>query len=248
MRKFGLLGRNIEYSFSRKFFKHFFEKENIRAEYVNFDLDSLPDLKTFILENPSLEGFNVTIPYKESILSSLHKLDDTAQRVQAVNTVKIVNGESIGYNTDVFGFTKAIFPMLENHHEQALILGTGGAAKAIAAALKSMSIATTFVSRTPQGAGQIHYEDLSKDIIQSHYLIVNCTPVGTSPKERECPAIPYKYITEKHFLFDLVYNPPLTKFLAFGKQKGAKVSNGLAMLEYQALRAWDIWNKNEENL
>lgn len=245
MRKFGLLGKNIEYSFSREFFSEFFLKNDIDATYVNFDEKEFPDFEEFKKKHPQLSGFNVTTPYKLKIIEGLDELDDTAKRVGAVNTVKIKDGKYIGYNTDAYGFIRSIFPKIENHHEQALILGTGGAAKAIATALKSMSIAPTFVSRNPQNAGEISYNDLNEKVIQQHYLIVNCTPVGTYPDERKCPDIPYKYLTKRHFLYDLVYNPPLTKFLALGKQSGTKLANGQKMLEYQALKAWEIWNENE---
>jgi shikimate dehydrogenase len=243
MRKFGLLGKDIDYSFSKRFFKDYFHQNNIRAEYYNFDEKEIPDISSLISKHPGLEGFNVTTPYKEAILVQLDELDETAKRIKAVNTVKIQNGKSIGYNTDAFGFIKSIFPLVENHHEQALVLGTGGAAKAVSSALKSMSIAPTLVSRDPKNAGEIAYSDLNEDILQKHYLIVNCTPVGTFPNEKLCPDIPYNYLGKKHFLYDLVYNPPLSKFLALGKQKGAKIANGLKMLEFQALRSWSIWNE-----
>lgn len=245
MRKFGLLGRNIDYSFSRRFFKDYFHKNNVRADYIHFDVEEIPELSKLILKNPGLEGFNVTTPYKEAIIEHLDDLDETAKRIKAVNTVKILNGKLIGYNTDAYGFIKSIFPLIENHHEQALVLGTGGAAKAVTSALKSMSIAPTFVSRKPKNAGEIAYADLNEEVLEKHYLIVNCTPVGTFPNESKCPDIPYNYLSKKHFLYDLVYNPPLTKFLALGKQKGAKLSNGSKMLELQALRSWEIWNEDE---
>ncbi|GGE44785.1 shikimate dehydrogenase family protein [Psychroflexus planctonicus] len=245
MRKFGLLGKNIDYSFSKRFFRDYFHKNNIRADYTNFDVEKIPALSQLMLANPGLEGFNVTTPFKEAIIEHLDELDETAKRIKAVNTVKIKNGKFIGYNTDAYGFIRSIFPLIENHHEQALVLGTGGAAKAVTSALKSMSIATTFVSRKPKNAGEIAYADLNENIIQKHYLIVNCSPVGTVPNETKCPDIPYTFLGKKHFLYDLVYNPPLTKFLALGKQKGAKTANGLKMLELQALRAWEIWNEEE---
>lgn len=245
MRKFGLLGKDIDYSFSKTFFTDYFKKNNIKAEYINFDEAEIPKLSSLTSTHSNLEGFNVTTPYKEAIIPFLDELDETAKRIKAVNTVKFENGKSVGYNTDAYGFIRSIFPLIENHHEQALILGTGGAAKAIASALKSMSIATTFVSRNPKNAGEIAYTDLTEELLNKHFLIINCTPIGTSPNEEKCPDIPYVYLTKKHFLYDLVYNPPLTKFLALGKQKGAKLSNGLKMLEYQALKAWYIWNENK---
>lgn len=243
MRKFGLLGKDIDYSFSKQFFKDYFYRNNIKAEYINFDETDIPKLSNLLLNNPGLEGFNVTTPYKEAIIEQLDELDESAKRIKAVNTVKIKNGKFYGHNTDAYGFIKSIFPLIENHHEQALVLGTGGAAKAVGSALKSMSIATTFVSRNPKNAGEIAYADLNETLLSKHHLIVNCTPVGTLPNESKCPDIPYNSLTKMHFLYDLVYNPPLTKFLALGKQKGTKLTNGLKMLEYQALRAWEIWNE-----
>lgn len=242
MKKFGLIGKNISYSFSRKFFQEKFNQLQIDATYENFDLQHIEELKLVLQKNKSLNGLNVTIPYKESILPFLDELSPEAQQIQAVNTIKIRNNQLIGYNTDAFGFMKSLFPILEKQHTHALILGTGGASKAVANALKSMGIEYRFVSRNPQQQ-DLAYADLDETIIQEHQLIINCTPVGTHPKVKESPALPYQFLESSHLLYDLVYNPPITEFLAKGKIRGCSIYNGKKMLEYQAERAWQIWNE-----
>lgn len=242
MKKFGLIGKNISYSFSRKFFQEKFNQLQIDATYENFDLQHIEELKLVLQKNKSLNGLNVTIPYKESILPFLDELSPEAQQIQAVNTIKISNNQLIGYNTDAFGFMKSLFPILEKQHTHALILGTGGASKAVANALKSMGIEYRFVSRNPQQQN-LAYADLDETIIQEHQLIINCTPVGTHPKVKESPALPYQFLESSHLLYDLVYNPPITEFLAKGKIRGCSIYNGKKMLEYQAERAWQIWNE-----
>lgn len=242
MKKFGLIGKNISYSFSRKFFQEKFNQLQIDATYENFDLQHIEELKLVLQKNKSLNGLNVTIPYKESILPFLDELSPEAQQIQAVNTIKISNNQLIGYNTDAFGFMKSLFPILEKQHTHALILGTGGASKAVANALKSMGIEYRFVSRNPQQQ-DLAYADLDETIIQEHQLIINCTPVGTHPKVKESPALHYQFLESSHLLYDLVYNPPITEFLAKGKIRGCSIYNGKKMLEYQAERAWQIWNE-----
>jgi len=242
MKKFGLIGKNISYSFSRKFFQEKFNQLQIDATYENFDLQHIEELKLVLQKNKGLNGLNVTIPYKESILPFLDELSPEAQQIQAVNTIKISNNQLVGYNTDAFGFMKSLFPILEKQHTHALILGTGGASKAVANALKSMGIEYRFVSRNPQQQ-DLAYADLDETIIQEHQLIINCTPVGTHPKVKESPALPYQFLESSHLLYDLVYNPPITEFLAKGKIRGCSIYNGKKMLEYQAKRAWQIWNE-----
>ena len=242
MKKFGLIGKNISYSFSRKFFQEKFNQLQIDATYENFDLQHIEELKLVLQKNKGLNGLNVTIPYKESILPFLDELSPEAQQIQAVNTIKISNNQLVGYNTDAFGFMKSLFPILEKQHTHALILGTGGASKAVANALKSMGIEYRFVSRNPQQQ-DLAYADLDETIIQEHQLIINCTPVGTHPKVKESPALPYQFLESSHLLYDLVYNPPITEFLAKGKIRGCSIYNGKKMLEYQAERAWQIWNE-----
>ena len=243
MREFGLLGKNISYSFSKSFFTEKFEEEDIDASYRNFDLDSIADLKEMLQENPDVEGLNVTIPYKEAILPMLDDIDPDAQNIKAVNTVKISEeGKLKGYNTDYIGFSESLKPYLQDHHKKALILGTGGASKAINYALQKMGIDSTFVSRTAD-EHMYSYEELDDIALREHQLIINCTPIGTYPNVSDCPEIPVEEITSKHLVFDLIYNPPITKLMELSKVRGATVLNGLKMLEIQADEAWKIWNR-----
>ena len=241
---FGLLGKNIEYSFSRGYFSDKFQNLKLKKhKYVNFDLGDIKNFPMIIQQNENLKGFNVTIPYKEKVIPFLDKLDKTAKKIGAVNTVKLTKrGNLKGYNSDVVGFEKSIMPLLKNHHKKALILGTGGASKAEAYALKRNEIKYIFVSRNPEGRKEISYDKLNEEIIKKYAIIINSTPLGTSPNIEKCPNIPYKYISEKHILFDLIYNPAITTFLSKGKAKGATIKNGLEMLELQAEESWRIWN------
>lgn len=243
---FGLLGKNISYSFSRGYFTEKFKDLNLDShKYVNFDLQNIKDFSSIIEENEDLKGINVTIPYKEDVMSFLNKLDKTAKKIGAVNTIKFTKrGNLKGYNSDVVGFENSILPLLKKHHKKALILGTGGASKAIAYALKRNNIKFKFVSRNPEGKKQISYKGLTKDIIQKHTVIINSTPLGTSPDIEKCPNIPYQYLTDNHILYDLIYNPAITTFLSKGKEKGAIIKNGLEMLQLQAEESWRIWNEN----
>lgn len=245
MRKFGLIGKNIEYSFSRNYFKNKFIDESITdATYVNFDLDSITLFQSQTKQTPDASGFNVTIPYKEVIIPYLDKLNKTAKEIGAVNTIKITKkGKFVGYNTDYYGFKKTLQPFLKKHHKHALILGTGGASKAVAYALKQLGIDYSFVSRTASNLANYTYNTLSKGDISKHTLLINCTPLGTHPNIEACPDIPYQGITDKHILFDLIYNPEETKFLNLGKQHGATLINGRRMLELQAEKSWYIWHK-----
>ncbi|OIQ22808.1 shikimate dehydrogenase [Lacinutrix sp. MedPE-SW] len=245
MRKFGLIGKDIEYSFSRNYFKIKFKTEDISdASYENFDLVSIDLFKKELKKNKAIEGFNVTIPYKESIIPYLDKLNKKAKAIGAVNTIKITKkGKYVGYNTDFYGFKNTLKPHLKTYHKKALILGTGGASKAVAYALKKLDIEFLFVSRTPKNKNEITYSDLNKTIIENHKIIINCTPLGTHPNIESYPDIPYQYLTNKHLLFDLIYNPSETKFLNLGKQKEAKIINGYDMLALQAEKSWQIWNK-----
>ncbi|MGJ8759742.1 MAG: shikimate dehydrogenase family protein [Polaribacter sp.] len=243
---FGLLGKDIEYSFSRGYFTEKFEKLDLqKCRYVNFDLQKIEDFTTVIKEGgDSLGGINVTIPYKEEVMKYLDKLDETAKAIGAVNTIKFTKrGNLKGYNSDVVGFEKSIFPLIKKHHKRALILGTGGASKAIAYALKKNDIKFKFVSRNPEGKKEISYQDLTEEIMEKYQIIINSSPVGTSPNTDRCPDIPYQFITEKHLLYDLIYNPEVTTFLAKGKAQGATIKNGYEMLQLQAEESWRIWNK-----
>ncbi|TXE09509.1 shikimate dehydrogenase [Gelidibacter salicanalis] len=241
--KFGLVGKNIDYSFSRAHFTAKFEKEQLPYAYVNFDIESIAEFPEILMQD-DLRGLNVTIPYKEQVIPFIDKLHKTASEIGAVNTIKfLVSGQTKGYNTDYYGFKKSIAPFLKPHHKNALILGTGGASKAIAYALQKLGISFAYVSRTPHIKAKYIYTDLTDAIITSHTLIINCTPVGTHPNVNQCPDIPYDGITKDHLLFDLIYNPIQTKFLICGEIKGATTCNGAKMLEYQAEKAWQIWNK-----
>ncbi len=240
---FGLLGKNISYSFSSGYFKEKFEElELVNHEYQNFDIQSIEELPN-VLQHNSLCGLNITIPYKEEVLPYLDEIDFEAKEIGAVNTIKFLeNGKCKGYNTDVVGFLNSLKPLLELHHTKALIIGTGGASKAIAYALKKLHIDFVFVSRNPVNENEIHYSNLTQELISEHTIIVNCTPLGTFPETDLCPNIPYQHITSKHLLYDLIYNPALSTFLQNGKNKGAIIKNGLEMLQLQAEKSWQIWN------
>lgn len=243
MRKYGLIGRNISYSFSENYFKNKFSTEGITdAQYLNFDIQQISDLKDIISKNANLKGLNVTIPYKEEVIPYLDSIDKKAKKIGAVNTIKITKkGKLKGYNTDYFGFNKSIKPFLEKHHKKALILGTGGASKAIKYGLKKLHVDFKTVSRT-KSAKNLTYSDLNQDLMENHTIIINCSPVGTYPNIGECPDIPYNFIHENHLLYDLVYNPEETLFMKRGKLQGAKTCNGYKMLVLQAEKSWEIWN------
>ncbi|WP_029035046.1 shikimate dehydrogenase family protein [Salinimicrobium terrae] len=242
MHKFGLVGRNISYSFSRKYFSEKFRREGIAATYENFDLQDIKEFSNIIVQNPELKGLNVTIPYKESIMPFLDTLDPVAKEIGAVNTIKVAeDGKLTGYNTDYFGFAEALKPHLKPHHRHALILGTGGASKAINYALNSLNISTIFVSRSPS-KNAISYEELSREILEKNSVIVNTTPLGTYPKTGEFPALPVEHLSSRHLLFDLIYNPPKTTLMQMAETRGVTILNGQKMLEFQALKAWEIWN------
>jgi shikimate dehydrogenase len=241
---YGLIGRNIEYSFSKKYFTDRFEKDNLLDySYVNFDIQDINEFPEIIKNNPNIAGLNVTIPYKESILPFLDKISKKATQIGAVNVIKITKNNKLkGYNSDYYGFKKSIEPLLLPHHKKALILGTGGAAKAVAFALQELDILYTFVSREAT-ENTIDYDRLNATTFDNFQIVINCTPVGTSPNTKEFPLIPYQFFTEKHLAYDLIYNPEETQFLKKAKKKGALTKNGLQMLILQAEKAWKIWNK-----
>lgn len=246
MQKYGLIGYPLKHSFSISYFNEKFQSEGIDAEYVNFEIPSINDLPGIIKGNPNLQGFNVTIPYKEKVISYLDEIDKTAIPIGAINVVKVIRQKGkvklIGYNSDIIGFTRSIEPLLESHHKKALILGTGGAAKAVYHGLKSLGVDSVYVTRQPR-PDMLTYEELTPEIIAEHTIIVNCTPVGMYPQVDFCPNIPYEYLTPNHLLYDLLYNPDTTLFMKKGAEKGAVVKNGLEMLLLQAFAAWEIWNK-----
>lgn len=244
MSKFGLVGKNIAYSFSRDHFTTKFDNEELPYSYVNFDIENISRFPEILKENDDLLGLNVTIPYKEQVIPFLDDLHKTAAEIGAVNTIKFYpSGKIKGFNTDYYGFMKSIKPILKPHHTHALILGTGGASKAITYALKKLNLSFEYVSRSANSKAKFLYENLTEDDVRNHQVIINCTPIGTHPNVNECPDIPYDGITKEHLLFDLIYNPILTKFLICGEMQGATICNGSKMLEYQAEKAWDIWTK-----
>ncbi len=238
---YGIIGKPLEHSFSKQWFTEFFERNHILADYIEVGplrcttADAERPLRCMTADAVRLDGYNVTYPYKEQIMGCLDQIDGTAQKIGAVNVVK---GKK-GYNTDWIGFTKAIKPLLTKTDKKALILGTGGAAKAVNYALHKLGIKTQFVSRDAQKG--LPYSALTADILHEYTIIVNCTPLGMYPNENQCPAIPYEYIDDRHLLFDCIYNPAETLFLRQGKERGARISNGLKMLEEQAKAAWEIW-------
>ncbi|AVI49783.1 shikimate dehydrogenase [Pukyongia salina] len=241
MAKYGLIGKDLSHSFSKTFFTYKFEQENRRDSYHNFELESLEEFPQLIKNTEGLKGLNVTIPYKEAIIPYLYKLDKEAEKIGAVNTIKFrKDGKLIGYNTDHYGFAKALADFFPIKEKTALILGTGGASKAVQYVLDAMEFDYEVVSRKPT-VDSIGYNSLSRDVIADHLLIVNCTPIGTSPNVNDCPKIPYQYLTKDHVLFDLIYNPRETEFMKRGFVKGARVINGLKMLENQAKKSWRIW-------
>lgn len=242
MSKFGLIGKNIGYSFSKSFFSEKFEKEGLPHSYENFDIPSIAFFPNIISETPYLKGLSVTIPYKEKVIALVDNLDEEAKKIGAVNTIKISEDNKLtGYNTDHYGFQKSLEAFLPLQKKTALILGTGGASKAVAYALEKLGFDFKFVSRN-KFSNTIEYTALDRSTIENHLLIINCTPLGTFPNITDCPPIPYQFLTKNHLLFDLIYNPSETEFLKRGKSQGTKTSNGLKMLELQAKKAWEIWN------
>lgn len=248
MDKYGLIGFPLGHSFSEGFFNQKFYSEGIDACYVNYEIADIAEFKHILQDNPNLKGMNVTIPYKEKVIKYLDELDpETAKKIGAVNVIKIVNlpkgkKKLIGYNSDVVGFTQSLEELVMPHHQKALILGTGGASKAVYHGLLSLGIQSKFVSRTPK-KDQLSYSQLTPEIMAEYTIIVNTTPLGMYPKVDECPDIPYELLTPNHLLYDLLYNPDETLFMRRGKEQGAVVKNGLEMLLLQAFAAWDIWNR-----
>ena len=238
---FGLIGKDIGYSFSKKFFTQKFINEGLNnCSYENYDISSISKLLE-VINDTKIKGLNVTIPYKESVIELLNHIDPIAKKIGAVNTIKIdKQNKLLGYNTDYIGFKQSLESNISNQ-KRALILGTGGASKAIVYALKTLNIKTLLVSRKNREEC-ITYEDVSNQIIKDHTIIINCTPLGTYPNIEECPKIPYEYITERHLCYDLIYNPIKTKFLILSEKKGASIINGNEMLENQAIESWKIWN------
>lgn len=245
MDKYGLIGYPLGHSFSISYFNEKFENENINAKYINFEIPTIDELPEILASNPELKGLNVTIPYKEKVIPFLDSVSPEARAIGAVNVIRIEHrGNNTilkGYNSDVIGFTKSIEPLLERFHKKALILGTGGASKAINYGLKSLGLETVFVSRYER-PGTIQYEKITPDIIKEYNVIINCTPCGMYPHIDECPLLPYEAMDNKNLLYDLLYNPDQTLFMKKGAEHGATVKNGLEMLLLQAFASWEFWN------
>ena len=269
---YGLIGFPLGHSFSRGFFTEKFAREGIDAEYLNFEIPDASMLLDVIRENPGLRGLNVTLPHKQAVIPLLDELSDEAREIGAVNVIRVRDGKLKGFNSDIIGFMESIRPLLEPHHKKALVLGTGGASKAICVGLQRLGLEWTYVSRksltpgpSPVGEGsgllvsplshgrgvggeagsevRLSYSDLTAEVMQAHTVIINCSPVGMFPKVDAAPAIPYEYLTPQHLLFDCVYNPEDTLFMQKGRAQGATVKNGLEMLHLQALASWRFWNE-----
>ena len=249
MDKYGLIGYPLGHSFSVGYFNEKFSNEHINAKYINFEIPSIEDFAEVIESNPELRGLNVTIPYKEQVIPYLDSLSPEANAIGAVNVIRITRkGDKShlkGFNSDVIGFTRSIEPLLERHHKKALILGTGGASKAVDYGLRSLGIETKFVSRTKR-PGFFTYEEITPEIIKDYNIIVNCTPLGMYPNTDVCPTLPYEAMDSHNLLYDLLYNPDETLFMQKGKEHGAITKNGLEMLLLQAFDSWEFWNGKEQ--
>ena len=238
---YGLVGRELSHSFSKSFFENKFQSLNIDSVYENFEIETITQIED-VFAVSDLAGLNVTIPYKEAVIPMLDELDESAKSVGAVNCIQIKNGKHVGYNTDVFGFRQMIKPFLESHHERALILGKGGAAKAVAHVLNELGLTVFFVTRNPKEENDFSYHDINEAMINSCGIIVNTTPVGMFPDTENAPAIPYEFLSDINLVVDLIYNPKETLFMKKAKSSGANAINGETMLHQQAEKSWEIWN------
>ena len=248
MDKYGLIGYPLGHSFSIGYHNQRFADEGINAKYMNFEIPSIELLMEVLSQNPDLKGLNVTIPYKEKVMDYLDYISPEARAIGAVNVIRVIHEKQKivlrGYNSDVIGFVQSIEPMLESYHKKALVLGTGGASKAIAYGLKSLGIEPVLVSRYER-PGTIQYASITPDVVHEYNVIVNCTPLGMYPKIDTCPALPYDALDEHNILYDLIYNPDVTLFMKRGAEHGAAVKNGLEMLLLQAFASWEFWNGKE---
>lgn len=242
MKQFGLIGKHLAHSFSPAFFSDFFQKQGIEAHYASYELQEISDFPQ-LLGDHVFSGLNVTIPYKTAIIPYLDELDPLAAEIEAVNVIAFENGKTKGYNSDVYGFQQSIKPFLTFQHERALILGTGGASKAVEYVFRSIGIDVLFVSQTESSlSNHFTYDDVNEHMLAACKVIVNCTPLGMFPEIDSAPKLPYDSLSEEHLLIDLVYNPEETLFMKQGRAKGATAMNGLSMLQHQALKSWEIWN------
>lgn len=242
MTKYGIIGYPLGHSFSRGFFTEKFARESIDAQYLNFEIPDVAMLSDVLRDNPELRGLNVTLPHKQAVIPFLDEMSEEAMEIGAVNVIRVRNGKLKGFNSDIIGFTNSIKPLLQPHHRKALVLGTGGASKAIRVGLNRLGIEWTYVSRSPRD-GMVTYEDITAETLQEYTVIVNCSPVGMFPKVDAAPAIPYELLSPQHLLFDCVYNPEETLFMKKGREQGATVKNGLEMLHLQAIASWKFWNE-----
>lgn len=239
---YGLIGKTLAHSFSAAFFKDYFEKNNIEAKYSNFELNIIEEIQ--MLFNQNLSGLNVTFPYKESIIPFLDRLDESAAQIGAVNVVAFENGQTVGYNTDAYGFAQSIKPFLTFEHERALIFGTGGASKAVAHVFKQIGLAVFYISRNGNQENNVFsYDEINDHMLRSCKVLVNCTPIGTFPNVTDCIELPFEYLTPAHLVIDLVYNPAETELMKRAQKNGAAVMNGLSMLQHQALKSYEIWTR-----
>lgn len=248
MDKYGIIGHPLGHSFSKNYFNEKFHDEGIDAEYINFDIQNIGNLPEVLATNPELKGLNVTIPYKEKVLSYLDYISVEARAIGAVNVIRVEHkGNNVllkGYNSDVIGFTRSIEPILERFHRKALVLGTGGASKAVSYGLRSLGLETVLVSRFER-PGTIQYKDITPDVVREYKVIVNCTPCGMYPNYEECPELPYEALDSHNLLYDLIYNPDETLFMKKGREQGALTKNGIEMLLLQAFASWNFWNGKE---
>lgn len=243
MPEFGLVGKSLGHSFSKQYFEDKFQKEGLNHTFENFELSNIEEIQR-VFSISDLKGFSVTIPYKEEIIPFLDSISEEAKVIGAVNCVQLSSdGQKIGYNTDAFGFHQMIKPFLTNEHERAIILGTGGASKAVAYVLKNIGLDVLWISRNPSKEKEFAYEAINEHMLRACKVIVNCTPVGTFPNIADCVPFPFEYLTDKHLCIDLIYNPDETAFLRESRLSGATTLNGLSMLKEQANKAWEIWNK-----
>jgi shikimate dehydrogenase len=242
MKQFGLIGYPLGHSFSKKYFEEKFAKENLQdCSFELYSIENIASFKEIISNNKNLQGLAVTIPHKETVMPFLTEISDAAKAIGAVNCIKIKDGKTIGYNTDVIGFEKSLLPLLQPHHTKALVLGTGGASKAVQYVLKKLGISFLLVSRN-KSDDAITYENISAEVLQTHTLIINTTPLGMSPNEEAFPSISYAFISSKHLMYDLIYKPEKTLFLQKGEEQGCVIKNGFEMLVLQAEENWIVWN------
>lgn len=244
---YGLIGKTLAHSFSQRFFKEKFKQEEIHARYENFELENIEEVQ-FLLKRRDIRGLNVTIPYKESVMNYLDEISSEAQAIGAVNTIVFNDGKTVGHNTDAYGFRQSIKPFLRNVHDRAIILGTGGAAKAIAYVLENIGVEVIYLSRAPKSEQEFSYTEANEFMINSRKLIVNCTPIGTFPNVDDVPPIPLNSFTQDHLVVDLIYNPEKTRLLKHAEKSGTDILNGYSMLKHQALKSWELWNNNNSLL